>query len=674
MTKRTIAAFSAALICAHCAHAEDGRNAASAAATITIIPASPAAPISLAAEELAKYLRVMTGKAVQVLPALASSAKLDSDAPRAQGIRIGVAADFPTITLPKVADPELDDAIHVDVQDGSGVIAGTNPRAALLGVYRYLTALGCRWVRPGPDGEFIPSSPTLRPVSIHEAASYRHRGICIEGANSAEHIQTLIDWMPKLGFNSYFIQFDQGYFFFDQWYSRDRPNQKGFHPTVEQANGYVAKIEPEIKKRGMLYHKVGHGWTCMPFGVQALGWQKAKEPPAPEIVPLLRQMGGVRGYDGGEPLCTNLCYSNPEARRRMRDYIVDYAQKHSAVDYLHVWLADGWDNHCECDACRKMRPSDWYVTLLNELDAALSERGLKTRIVFLIYVDLLWPPEHGRITHPDRFVLMFAPYTRTYDQAYRAEKVSSDLPPFTLNKLKMPETADGNVAFLQAWKKMFKGDSFDYDYHIFAQHENLGQMQLARVLYDDMKNLKDLGLNGNVSCQPQRVFFPTGVLMTIMGRTLWNREANFDEIVDDYFKSAFGADGSACRQYVDQLTSLYHAPVVHDRDAEPVKLAADMKGVLEHLGKFEPTITRNSSLSNPCQARSWQILRSHTELSRRYVNAVLAREDGKKDAAAAAWKDAETFAWDHESDLQIVFDVSSFVDTMQGLFVEKKKE
>ena len=48
---------------------------------------------------------------------------------------------------------EFDDAIAVDVQEARGTIAGANPRSVLLGVYRFLTEVGCRWVRPGAEGE-----------------------------------------------------------------------------------------------------------------------------------------------------------------------------------------------------------------------------------------------------------------------------------------------------------------------------------------------------------------------------------------------------------------------------------------------------------------------------------------------------------------------------------------
>jgi hypothetical protein len=86
--------------------------------------------------------------------------------------------------------------------------------------------------------------------------------------------------------------------------------------------------------------------------------------------------------------------------------VADYAAEHPEVDLLHVWMADGMNNDCECELCRNTRPSDFYLMMLNAMDRELTRRGIKTRLVFLAYGDLLWPPEKG--IESGRFVMMFA--------------------------------------------------------------------------------------------------------------------------------------------------------------------------------------------------------------------------------------------------------------------------
>ncbi|HPX39127.1 MAG TPA: DUF4838 domain-containing protein, partial [Candidatus Hydrogenedentes bacterium] len=325
--------------------------------------------IQFAAEELKHYLARATGREVAV------------DTAAAEGLVLGLMADLPGVPAPGVANPELDDAIHIDTRGASGIVAGINPRSVLLAVYRYLTELGCRWVRPGDDGAYVPSLEQLGDVRVSETPSYRHRGVCIEGAVSYEHVRDMVDWLPKLGFNGYFIQFREAHTFFDRWYRHTgNPKQAGEALPVEKAREYTEQLEKEIKRRGLLYHKVGHGWTCEPFGIPGLGWEEEARSAPPEVAKYLAEVRGKRDFWKGVALNTNLCYSNPEVRRIIVEAVVAYAREHPAIDYIHFWLADGTNNNCECAQCVRARPSDFYVMMLNELDRRLSEAGLATRI------------------------------------------------------------------------------------------------------------------------------------------------------------------------------------------------------------------------------------------------------------------------------------------------------
>ena len=96
-----------------------------------------------AGRELCKYLDKMLGFPCGILV----TAERPEDLPVIE-LKVDPA-------LAPVTDPELDDAISIRVTEGVGFIAGTNPRAVLLGVYRFLRALGCRFIRPKTEGEII---------------------------------------------------------------------------------------------------------------------------------------------------------------------------------------------------------------------------------------------------------------------------------------------------------------------------------------------------------------------------------------------------------------------------------------------------------------------------------------------------------------------------------------
>ena len=138
----------------------------------------------------------------------------------------------------------------------------------------------------------------------------------------------------------------------------------------------------------------------------------------------------------------------------------------------------GW-NPARRQPRRAMRPgrdkwggghSDLYVKMLNAVDERLSRRGLPTRIVFLIYVDLLWTNRNERIRNPDRCILMFAPITRSYSRSFAAAPDRPRVGPYRRNKLKFPRESGANLTFRESWQCQFRGDNLDFDCHYVWDH------------------------------------------------------------------------------------------------------------------------------------------------------------------------------------------------------------
>jgi len=291
----------------------------------------------------------------------------------------------------------------------------------------------------------------------------------------------------------------------------------------------------------MVYHAVGHGWTSHALGIDTAGWDIVQDKTEKK---LLAQVDGQRVFFKGIPANTNLCYFQEEARSKFAVTVTEYAKLHPEVDVLHVWLADDCMNFCECDNCKKKSPSDWYVVLLNSIDDALTQAGLDTRIAFLAYCELLWPPVHERIINKDRFLLMFAPITRSYKKTYRQELEQAEfppVPPYKLNVSNFPRSVAENVAFLRGWQEVFGGDSFLFDYIMMWEvTRDFSSVYVPQVIFDDSLYLKELGLNGNVSCQLQRVFFPHGFAMYILGKTLTEGEFDYGAEREKYFSCIYG--------------------------------------------------------------------------------------------------------------------------------------
>ncbi len=624
--------------------------------------------VSFAVEELKKYLKMID-------PELFLDVTVyDKYDERFEGV-IWVGQDE-SFDVPKVENTALDDGILIDIANSAGIISGTNPRSVLIAVYRFLRELGCAWVRPTDDGEIIPEY-TMTPVSmfISETPSSRHRAVCIEGAVSFEHVYEMISWIPKAALNGYYFQFLLPYVFFERWYTHSSNPYLAEEPlSEEKVRGMVGLLEEEIEKRGLMYHAVGHGWTSEPLGVDTSGWHTDDGSTLPEEKrALLAEIDGVRGFYKDIPMNTNLCYSNPVARGKVVDAVVDYCEKHENIDYLHFWLADSVNSFCECENCRDTLPSDHYVMMLNEIDEKLTAKGIDTKIVFLIYFDLMWAPKKEKLHNPDRFTLMFAPITRFYSQRFKDYyKNPATTDEFIRNKSKMPNDIAKNLAFLRDWFDVAGvRDSFDFDYHLMWDHlRDPGYFDVARGLFEDMQTLPDMKMRGMVSCQLTRSSYPTNLPMQMMADALWDKECDFEEKSDEYFFSAFGEDGLAVKEYLKRLSFLFDVdymrlekPSVSEEQANNFTLAYST------LIEFEKVIKKNlAALPEGNLRRSWEYLEEHSYLTRELALILRRRAEGaeleERDRLAAEFYDKVA---KRETVLHRVLDLSIYKNVIDSV-------
>ena len=84
--------------------------------------------------------------------------------------------------------------------------------------------------------------------------------------------------------------------------------------------------------------------------------------------------------------------------------------------------------------------------------------------------------------------------------------------------------------------------------------KDFGQYKHAQVLYRDVQNLAGLKLNGLISCQLQRAFFPSCMSMNVMAQTLWNRDSDFDTMIHATLKAEFGPRYVEVLEYFKQLS------------------------------------------------------------------------------------------------------------------------
>lgn len=600
-----------------------------------------ASPLSFAHEELARYARRM-------------DASWNAD--RICFVPFSAEDDL----RHHVRDAFWDDAYEILIENGAGQIRYSNERSALLAVYHLLRKAGCAFLRPGPMGEIIPKK-SLGDLTVSDSvtAAHRHRGICIEGSNRIENVVDMIDFAPKAGYNTYFTQFMDCYTFFERWYTHmDNPLLPGGIFTEDMAKAMLDVCVKEIKRRGLLYHAVGHGWTCEPFGIPGKHWADDGEEATPEQVPHLALVNGKRALRGGIGLNTNLCYSRPDTRKIMADYIADYALAHPEIDVLHVWLADENNNHCECEECRKMIPSDFYVVLLNEIDQRLQEVGSPVRIAFLLYYELLLPPIQQKLINEDRFILMYAPITRRFSQSYLEVTPRYTHTPYVRNRMHFSSDVSENLGFLQQWKTSFKGDGFDFDYHLCGVSLcEPGGLLVSRVLHDDILSLHKLGLDGMINCQFMRAAMPHAFGTYIGGLTQLNPALDYEQELEHYFSQYYGREYPHALSFLRTLSDLI--PLDNLRNFIPTEEAAER---LTKLRDFcADCELPQVHTDQPALQRSWDMLRywkKFWQYAAEYLRCQMNQDVSLRKQAFSA---LEQFAWETEPLFQGELDTYYFL-------------
>lgn len=550
------------------------------------------------------------------------------------------------------------DSFSVDLSPAGGTITGSSPRAVLLGVYDALRRLGCRFLAPGRGGELVPSiAPGAVDLHYEKVAAYSHRGVCIEGADSRENILDFIDWLPKLGFNAFFLQFKTPYAFLARWYEhQNNPTREPEPLEPAFVRSVTDEAEAALARRGLLLHKVGHGWTGAVLGYDTDSWDGSAQPLPEDKRPLAAQVDGVRGLFGGVPANTNLCLSDPMARERFALLVTDYARANTGVDYLHVWLADCFNNVCECPACRESTVSDQYVELLNDIDRRLTGEGLDTKLVFLLYQELLWPPIRARLEHPDRFVLMFAPISRTFARSYDAAGVPPILP-YVRNRITLPGDLGENLAFLRGWQEIFSGDSFVYDYPLGRAHYgDLGYIHIARVIFEDAHKLGALGLNGYISCQELRAGSPNFLPNYVMGRALLDPEADFDAIVEEYFAAAYGEGADTARDCLGKLSRMQLCDYINGKGPRVDEHAAEKA---REAGRLCAEL---AAAAARYEGPFWRALGHHARYAGMLSGALELLAQGRDGEAHAAWEAMAGYIRASEREYQPWLDVYRVLD------------
>jgi len=588
--------------------------------------------VDFAAEELKKYLRMMMPRCGDI------PIRFHPDS--AEGFRLGLLEDFGLSAEAETDHPELDDVIHIETDEKGGILAGSNPRSVLLAVYEYLKKNGCRWLFPGVDGEYIPIRNVVG-VRYHKMADLRYRGLCNEGAESQQVMLESIDFAPKIGLNCYMIEFDVPKIYYD-WYYNHKYNDQNREPepiSEDTVLQWKRVCEVEFAKRGIQMHDMGHGWNAEPFGISSVGgWNKEEENPIPEQTrQYLAQLNGVRGLHNGVALNTQFCMSNPAARKIVVDYICNYAETATNVDLLKISLADGQKGHCECEECQKMRPSDWYVVLLNELDEEMTKRNLPSRLGFSAYSDTAYEPLVQHIKNPSRFIMSFAPITRSYRYSAPTHPRVKELTPYVRNRSGRLGTLEESLHRFDLWREKAQCDTYVYDYY-FWKHQFYapGVFSLAKRIREDVFAYRDNDFKGIVVDGSQRCYFPNAFSIYVYGAMLFDHGLTMEELIEDYFSHAYGDGWKTAVKFLEEIDALLpqsYLEALHTAKAPlnfyKPEMQAQLLSVKERIQSYAAFFEDHRNMPYRVQTVAMRLLRHYVDFCIGYAEFMALKCMGK---------------------------------------------
>lgn len=624
---------------------------------LSISKISSYSAVDYAAEELRKYLRMMMPDCGNIEIKYDPNAKV--------GFRLGLMQDF-GLDVSDADEPDLDDILYIDTDTEGGIIAGDNPRSVLLATYEYLRQNGCRWLFPGIDGEFIPMNDNV-PVKYRHKPTSRYRGWCNEGSESQNCMIDAIDFMPKVGMNVFMIEFFVPTHYYSRYYNHTH-NEEARAPEPVTNNTILQwkrACEAELSKRGLQLHDIGHGWGCESFCIDSL-LQNADSTITNETRQFIAMVKGERKLPKGEAKNSQICMSNAFARKTVVNYVANYAEKATNVDYLHIWLGDGINNHCECPECQKKTTSDWYVILLNEIDEELTRRKLNTRLVFIVYNDTIWAPVEEKIHNEKRFTLLLATINRYFTKPLEHPKSLVEVEPYERNNIQIPKDYEKTYTHLTNWKKRaYKGRCISYDYHFWRyQYLDVGGIKLSKVINGDIKFYCENDISGAIEDGSQRSFFPTGLCFYTYARTLFDSSLTHEMIAEDYFSHAFGKEWRAFYEYLEKLGKAFDYSYMADEAEQNVKHtqwynpkhANSIEQAKKVIEDARSLVERNYNSEFRVQTVSVRLIEKHMKYAELLSDAMAAKALGEDDRAEELYKKMRIECGKFEAEIEKWYD------------------
>lgn len=490
-----------------------------------------------AAEELARYIKWISGATIDIVKSLKNFEKNSI-----------VIADLSHPASKSSLDDSFGqnlklDGHHILTKNGSQYILSKQALGVVFGSYEYLRhAFGCAFYDYGERGICCTKMHTMEheelDITDNPSCWYRSMQIGVT-AEPQEILEKRLDWMAKNGYSHVLVYYGNA--------SPTRVKKGNAKATVDGLfdleeestwSEYRKWFIPALKKRGL---KLSLGHHCFNVMIDREEYLEEK----PEFYPLLN----------GERRATaqmSWCLSNPDLIATISKRVIDMVRNNPETDVLNLWPNDGEADLCECQSCKKWdRPEDLavnkeiadlgqslgrtgrrgditksrrYIRFCNEIAAALAEVYPKVKLSIIAYGDLAEPPLTDIKIAPN-IIVHLAIYWRC--SKHRLNDPSSHLnAQFQLMRDK--------------WLKLLKPENL-----IFTTYEEgMGCWKglpwpITALLFDDWEVSRNLGIGGFKTNASTTQMGTYGANYLALSRSTRENPISHEDFVQDYCQHMF---------------------------------------------------------------------------------------------------------------------------------------
>lgn len=398
------------------------------------------------------------------------------------------------------------------------ILSGSNEGMVLHAVYDFLARLGCRWLAPefsfyNDAAEYIPYKKELFYEGLSKIVKspvFAYRKLDVEEglSHTVENLKQMIDWMPKLGFNTLMVPSDYqgaGRVMWDKWRE---------------------ELTPELKKRGLLIEVGGHGYQNFINPKMENGTLFEKHP------------DWFGKNVNCEPDIDDKLVFNT-ANKAAFDYFLGnvrkYVEAHPEIDIFDLWPPDGarW-SECPVDSALGT-PEDRQAMLINQVDSVIKILRPELKLQVVAYAKAIHPPKN--VVLNKNVLVDFCPIDQNFESQIFETSSSTNV---------------NYVKTLLAWRKQFSGDIGLYTYFRKYAWKSLPNV-IPNYIQKDIQWYAKVPLEGICTYAEPGDWYTYEINHYLLGKLMWDPDLNVDSVTHLFYKTRYGEQWQVARSTYELL-------------------------------------------------------------------------------------------------------------------------